>query len=91
MKLSKDHTEREKRKVAREIFDMGEAFLAEIEHKNDLKEREKRELIPYVLSKTNKYSEQYLNELSFEDVQQIHSELKFENRSIFRKLIEFFS
>lgn len=90
-KFITDHTERRKRRTADEIFEMGETFLAEIDHKKILQEEEKQELIPYILSKTNKYSTQYLHELSFEDVQDIHAEIKYQNRSFFRKLIEFFS
>lgn len=82
------HTERQKRKTASEIIEMGEQFLSEIDHKRKVKEEEKKPLVNYIVKKSNKYSERYLLDLDFRDVKNIYDELKYKNRSFFRKFLE---
>lgn len=84
-----DHTERQKNVAASEILEMGEDFLNEIEHKKNVKEEEKKPLIKYILKKSNKFSEKYLLDLDYNDVHDIYKEMKYQNRSIFKKFIEF--
>ena len=83
------HTERQKRKTASEIIEMGEQFLSEIDHKKKIKEEEKRPLVKYIIKKSNKYSERYLLDLDFNDVKDIYDELKYENRSLLKRVMEF--
>jgi hypothetical protein len=85
-----EHTKRQKNKTASEIINMGEDFLSEIDHKKQIKQQEKKPYINYIIKKTNKYSEKYLLELDYNDVLDIYEEIKYQNRSIFRKFIEFF-
>lgn len=84
------HTARQKHHIASEIEEIGEDCLKEIDHKKTVKEISQKKLIKYILKKSNKYSEEYLLDLDFNDVNDIHKELKYENRSFFRKLWEFF-
>lgn len=84
-----EHTERQKNKAASEIFEMGEQFLSEIDHKKKIKEEEKRPLVKYIIKKSNKYSERYLLDLDFNDVKDIYDELKYENRSLLKRVMEF--
>ena len=84
-------TERTKKRDASEIFDMGDSFLSEIDHKKKQKHLESEPLIDYILSNTNKYSREYLNDLDHRDIQDIHSEVEYENRSFWVKLFEFFT
>ena len=84
-----EHTERQKRKTASDIIEMGEDYLAEIDHKNEVKQEEKKPLIKYIRKKSNKYSEKYLLDLDYKDVVDIHQEVKYENRSIIKKFFEF--
>jgi len=83
------HTKREKHKLATDFVEMGENYLAEIEHKKNIKQKEKKPLIKYIIKKTNKYSEKYLSELDYNDVFDIYKEVKYENRSFLKKFAEF--
>lgn len=84
-----DHTKRQKNKSASHIIEKGEDFLAEIDHKKKIKQQEKKPLIKYILKKSNKYSEKYLLDLDYNDVKDIYNEIKYKNRSFFKKLFEF--
>jgi len=84
-----EHTKRQKKRMASEIINMGEDFLSEIDYKKQIKQQEKKPHINYIIKKTNKYSEKYLLELDYNDVFKIYKEIKYQNRSIFRKFIEF--
>jgi hypothetical protein len=80
---------RDKKQKANEIINLGSVLLDEIEHKKKIKNEEKKPLIKYILSKTNKYSEKYLFELDYNDVNDIYLEIKKENRPIIIKIIDF--
>lgn len=84
-----DHTERQKEKYASEIVNMGEDFLAEIDHKMKMRQEQKKPLIKYITKKSSKYSEKYLLDLDFRDVNDIYDEIKYENRSVIKKFFEF--
>lgn len=85
----KKHTENEKRKAASEIIEMGEDYLAEIEHKKYLKNQKKITLINYILKKTNKYPKKYLLDLDYDDVYDIYNNVKNENKPFIKKIIDF--
>ena len=50
-KFLEEHTERQKRKTASEIIEMGDDYLAEIEHKKKVKQEEKKPYIKFILKK----------------------------------------
>lgn len=90
-KFITEHTERQKRKTASDIVELGETFIQQIEHKRTVKEKAKKPLIKYIVKKSNKYSEQYLLDLDYDDVLDIHTDIKYQNRSIFKKFWDFIS
>lgn len=83
-----DHTERQKAVAADRITAMGEALLSEIDEKKEVQDQEKEILIKYIIKKTNKYSPKTLREYDINDVRDIHKEVKYENRSWLRKLVD---
>lgn len=85
----KNDTNRKKNKQAQDIIEMGNYLISEIEHKKNMKNIEKEPLIKYITSKTNKYSWEYLKELDFNNVNDIYHEIKYQNKSFMRKLIDF--
>jgi len=86
----KENTERQKEKTAQEFADMGDYLLKEIDHKKSIKNVAKRKLIKYIMRKTNKYMEEYLWDLEYNDVNDIFDEVKLENKSFLKKVMEFF-
>ena len=90
-KYLENHTERIRKREADAIDAIGEALLMEIDHKNSIKDITKNKQIDYVISKTSKYSREYLLELDYNDVLDIFNEVKYENRSFWTKLGEFFN
>lgn len=87
-KFLNQHTNREKKKDAEEIFEMGETLLSEIDQKKYINEKKKDVMIKYITSKTDKYLRSYLKELDIADVIDIHTEIKNENKSFFIKFID---
>lgn len=89
-KFLENHTNRQKVNFASEIFNMGETYLNEIEHKDKINKKKKKNLIKYIMRKSSdKYREQYLLELSYQDILDIYNDIK--ERSFFRKIINFFN
>lgn len=86
-----NHTKRVRKREADVIDALGESLLSEIDHKNAIKDAAKKEQINYIIKKTSKYSEEYLLELDYRDVLDIFNEVKYENRSFWVKLLEFFN
>lgn len=86
-----DNTNRVKDSDADMITAMGVVLIRELEEKKRVKSKEIEPLIEYILKHSNKYTSEYLHELDHNDVKDIHSEVKYENRGFFAKLIEFFS
>lgn len=86
-----DHnTQRKKSKTAKEIQELGDELIDEIERKKRNKEQKSRNLIPYILKKCDgKYSEKELISYSYNDVKDIYDEIKFENRPIIVKFFHF--
>jgi hypothetical protein len=70
---------------------MGETLLSQIDHKKTIKDKEKMKLIKYIIKKSDKYNEQYLSDLDYNDVKDIFDEIKYENRSFFKKILEIFN
>lgn len=86
-----NHTKREKNKDVSAIMDTGESLLAEIDHKKGIKDVTKANQIGFIIKKTGKYSREYLLELDYNDVLDIYKEVKYETRSFWVKLLEFFN
>jgi hypothetical protein len=85
-----DDTQRKKNSTANTIIEMGSQFLGEIENKSIINEKKKLKLIPYIIRKSDKYSEDVLISYSYSDVKSIYDEIKANNKSFFSKLFHFF-
>lgn len=73
----KDDIQRNKNKTAREIEELGNVFLSEIDKKKKRKKLKSDKLIPYILKHCDeKYSEEELKSYSFEDILIIYKEIK---------------
>lgn len=90
LKLLQENTERVKNSQANKIFDMGDTLLSEIESKKKIKSKKAVSKINYIVKKSDNYSKEYLEELDYNDVENIYSEIKYENRGFFVKLLELF-
>ena len=89
-----NHSEREKNNAANNILDNGEMFLQEIDNKKSLKDISKGKMIDYILKHSNKYPKQTLWEYDYNDVWDIHNEIKWEKtpkiKKFFKELINQF-
>lgn len=86
-----DNTKRKRNVDANEITEFGNLYLAEIEHKNAINNKKKEKLIKYIVSKSDQHSLIFLNDLDYNDVLDIYNEVKGEKKSVFLKIIDFFS
>jgi hypothetical protein len=85
-----DDTERNKKKFARILGSQSEMLLAEIEQKKESQKHLRKKYVRYILKhEKNRYSENSLNSLSFEDVVSIYEDVKL-NRNVFSKIFDFF-
>lgn len=85
-----DDAERKKNVTASEFELMGGQFLKEIDKKKKRKGSKKSELIPYILKHcSDDYDEEELLSYSYEDILEIHGELKKEKKSFFIKMFHF--
>ena len=89
-KFLDEHTARQKNKAASEIEEMGDLLLSEIDHKKSKEDVSKKKLIKYITKKSDLYSAEFLMGFDYSDLQDMYDELKEKNRSIFKKLMEFF-
>ncbi|MFW6219420.1 MAG: hypothetical protein ACOC33_01000 [bacterium] len=89
----KSDTERKKQTTASLIFEKGDELLEEINEKEKEYALEKEILIEYIIkkSKTKIYKKKSLMKYDIRDVREIYSQIKYENRGIFIKLLEFFN
>lgn len=87
-----EQTRRRKNYQANLIVDLGEDLLKEINQKKEVQDQEKEILIKYIIkkSKNKKYSPEILRDYGINDVREIHTEIKHENRSWFKKMFEMF-
>jgi hypothetical protein len=84
-----DDTERKKKKAVRDIEEMGELFLGEIDKKKKNQKKLQEKLIPHILKKTkDKYSQEELESYSYDDVLKIYTEVKSQN-GLFTKIFHF--
>ena len=85
-----EDAERKKKVAANEFEAMGGQFLKEIDKKKKRKGSKKSQLIPYILKhRSDDYDEEELLSYSYEDVLEIHDELKKEKKSFFIKMFHF--
>jgi hypothetical protein len=85
-----NHTKRVKQKTAQEFEKIGKDLLIEIEKKKLRKEIQKDKCILYILKHDNKvYSKDVLKSYSFEDVLEIHNEIKASKQSKISKIFKF--
>ena len=85
-----EDTIRKKNVAQREIEEMGEKFLKEIDRKKSVKNDKRTKLIPYILKHSDgKYDEEELLSYSYEDVQDIYKEIKVLKRPVIVKLFHF--
>jgi len=71
-----------------EIINDGDELLEEINEKNKIQNLKKKKLIKYIIKKED-YSEFYLNKLHYFNIVKIYEEVKYKNRSIFKKFLDF--
>lgn len=85
-----EDTERKKRKIANEFDAIGDDLLTEIERKRNNKKNRSRELIPYILKYSDdKYSEDELFSYSFDDIQEIYTEIRSKRKPLIAKIFNF--
>ena len=85
-----EDTLRKKNYFASEFEQIGETLLGEIEGKKKSKDLLKIKLISYILKHGKTiYTKDMLKSYSFEDVQQIHDEIKANRKPAFIKFLHF--
>lgn len=85
-----EDTKRKKNLTAREIREIADNLIDEIERKKRNQALKSKKLIPYILRHCDqKYTEQELNQFSYNDVQDIYNELKVQHQSFFSKFFRF--
>lgn len=87
--LQEKNTDSVKNLFAQEIINNGGNHLAEISRKKELENTKKKPLIEYILSKSDKYTEEQLYTYEYKDIEMIHSEIKERNRSFLGKIFKF--
>ena len=84
----KDHTEREKIKLADNITSIGDELISEIDEKQKKQDVIKDKYIKYILKHNKKYSSRQLNSFLLSDVRDIYDDIK-NNRNKLLKLFRF--
>ena len=85
-----EDTLRKKNHIASEFEQIGETLLGEIERKKKVKDLVRIKLISYILKHGKTiYTKDELKSYSFEDVQQIHDEIKANRKPAFIKFFHF--
>jgi uncharacterized protein YfkK (UPF0435 family) len=85
-----DDTRRKKNLTAREIQQVADNLVKEIERKKRNQALKSQKLIPYILRHCDeKYTEEELKGYTYNDVQDIYNELKVEKQSFFSKIFHF--
>ena len=85
-----DDTKRKKNLTAREIQQIADNLVNEIERKKRNQALKSQKLIPYILRHCEeKYTEEELIAYSYNDVQDIYNELKVEKQSFINKIFHF--
>ena len=85
-----DDTRRKKNLNAREIQEIADNLVEEIERKKRNQALKKQKLIPYILRYCDeKYSKEELMGYSYNDVQDIYNELKIKKQSFISKFFHF--
>lgn len=88
--LEKD-TNRKKNTTAKLIHDMGDHFLDEIMKKKEEHEIEKKILSEYIVNKSKSYlCFDKLMTYDIWEIRRIYDQVKYENRNILLKIIEYF-
>lgn len=88
----REENDRRKNRIAREIEQMGESYLSEIDEKFERKEKEKIQLVQDILkSSGKKYGDSdTLYRMPYEEVKSIYNKVLESKKSWYRKLFEFF-
>lgn len=84
-----EHSERDKNLKAKEIIDLGDDLLFEIDEKFAKQEQEKKKYYKYILRHSDKYTKNQLQSYSLNDVKDIFNELKLNNQSFIKKIFNF--
>jgi hypothetical protein len=87
-KFIRDHTERDKNKIADEFQEIGEDLLSEIAEKNKRKDRLKAKQSKYIHKHSIDYTWNQLESYSYKDVQDIYNEIR-SRRNFFNKAFRF--
>ena len=89
-KFLTNDTSRKSKIVSDQITAFGEVMLNEIDEKKKIQNEKKDVLIKYIIKKSKKYSPKTLREYELNDVKDIYDEIKYENKSFFKKLFDLF-
>lgn len=85
-----EDTKRKKNRASREIVEMGDVFLKEIDRKKKLQKEKISKLIPYIIKHCEgKYDEDELNTYSYDDVLTIYNEIVVQKRPVIIKIFRF--
>jgi hypothetical protein len=85
-----DDTRRKKNLTAREIQEVADNLVKEIERKKRNQALKSQKLIPYILRHCDeKYTKEELIGYTYNDVQDIYNELKIEKQSFISKIFHF--
>lgn len=82
-------TVRKKHKYANEVIENGDYYLSEIDKKKKNRKLRSKKYIPYILEKSDGYTEEELNSYSFEDIIDIYNQVKLDNRPFLLKVFHF--
>jgi hypothetical protein len=90
-KLLEENTSSRRRVLIKEMIQSSDKFIEEINKKTKRKDALMKTQIEYILkkSKTNIFSEEELNDMSYEEVKELHDTTVIESKSFFRKFFEF--
>lgn len=84
-----DEVQANKYSSAKEISQLGEVFLKEIDNKNRRFENTKQKQIKWILKKCDTYFYEELNSLTYHDVKVIYLNMKNEKKNSIKKILDF--
>lgn len=88
-KFLNENVDRDKNSIAKQFNEYGEELLAEIDEKNQWKDKVKSKQIKHILKYSKKtYLPRQLNSYSYDDVRDIYNEIKKDNSKL-RKAFHF--
>lgn len=82
-------TQRKQDKLVRDVNQMGDIYLEEIDRKNKKRNEKKMVYVKYIMNHSDEYNEDELMSYSMHDVIEIYNTTKENRHSFFKKIFKF--